>query len=216
MIFVYFQKRSWSSMLRIFWMDGGRCRLSTAAVSGIALALLVGCGTANRVQLQEKFGSGSMHSRLFDATPAQTCEAGRRALLSQGYLVDGKRGDMVEGSKSFQPTVDSHVQMTIRVVCVPDGGDGNVTLSFVTGLQDSYTVKKANSSASLGVPALGSLSLPFMSGSESLVKVGSETVSSQGFYEGFFDIVKRYLLEDANETSIPDRPDADGLRAKPG
>lgn len=202
-------------MLRIFWMGGGLHRLSRVVFGSLVLALLAGCGTAGRVQLQEKFGSGSMHSRLFDATPAQTCEAGRRALLSQGYLVDGKRGDMVEGSKSFQPNADSHVQMTIRVVCVPDGGNGNVTLSFVTGLQDSYTVKKANSSASLGVPALGSLSLPFMSGSESLVKVGSETVSSQRFYESFFDIVKRYLLEDADEASLPDSPHADDPPGKP-
>lgn len=193
-------------MLREFVRDAGISRRCKAMVGGLALVLLGGCGTAGRVQLQEEFGSGSMHSRLFDATPIQTCEAGRRALLSQGYLVDSKRVDMVEGGKSFQPSADSHVQMTIRVVCVPDGGNGGVTLGFVTGVQDTYTVKKANSSASLGVPAIGSLSLPFMSGSESLVKVGSETVSSERFYESFFDIVKRYLLEDSGEPLSRDEP----------
>lgn len=175
------------------------------AVAGLSLALLASCASPARVQLQEKFGSGSMHSRLFDAAPVQTCEAGRRALLSQGYLVDRKRDDMVEGSKSFQPGPDSHVQMTIRMVCVMDGGQGNVTLGFVTGLQDTYTVKKVNSSASVGVPAIGSLSLPFMSGSESLVKVGSETVSAQDFYESFFDIVRRFLHDVAQDDSVPAR-----------
>lgn len=183
----------------------GPCRWAAVA---LAVAALAGCATAARVQLQEKFGSGSMHSRLFDASPARTCEAGRLALLSQGYLVDRARADMVEGSKSFQPGPDSHVQMTIRVVCVPDGGNGSVTLGFVTGLQDTYTVKKANSSASLGVPAIGSLSLPFMSGSESLVKVGSETVNAPAFYESFFDIVKRYLLEDTEEQPLAEPPAA--------
>lgn len=171
-------------------------------LAGAALALLTSCSTPTRTPLQEKFGSGSMHSRLFDAAPAQTCEAGRRALLSQGYLVDRSRPDMVEGSKSFQPSVDSHVQMTIRMVCVMDGGQSDVTLGFVTGMQDTYTVKKANSSASVGVPAIGSLSLPFMSGSESLVKVGSETVSSQAFYESFFDIVRRFLNDVAHDESV--------------
>ena len=109
---------------------------------------------------------------------------------------------MVEGVKSFQPDAESHMQMTIRVVCVPDGGRGSVTLGFVTGVQDSYTVKKGNSSASVGVPALGSVSLPFMAGSESLVKVASQTINAEVFYDRFFDIVKRYLLEDT--AAVPD------------
>ena len=186
---------------RLWWC----CR---ALAGGLLLALLASCAAPERVQLQEKFGSGSMHSRLFDATPLQTCEAGRRALLSQGYLVNSKHTDMVEGSKSFQPGADSHVQMTIRMVCVADGGQSDVTLGFVTGLQDTYTVKKASNSASLGVPALGSLSLPFMSGSESLIKVGSETISSQAFYESFFDIVRRFLSDVAQDESVPSDPPA--------
>lgn len=163
----------------------------------LCAVLLAGCGSPGRsYATQERFGSGNMHSRLFDATPARTCEAGRRALLSQGYFVNVARADLVEGSKSFQPDAESHMQMTIRVVCVPDGGQGSVSLGFVTALQDSYTVKKANNSASLGVPALGSLSLPFMAGSESLVKVGSQTINSEKFYDSFFDIVKGYLRDD--------------------
>jgi len=163
----------------------------------LCAVLLAGCGSpGHSAATQERFGSGNMHSRLFDATPARTCEAGRRALLSQGYFVNVARADLVEGSKSFQPDAESHMQMTIRVVCVPDGGQGSVSLGFVTALQDSYTVKKANNSASLGVPALGSLSLPFMAGSESLVKVGSQTINSEKFYDSFFDIVKGYLRDD--------------------
>ncbi len=179
-------------------------RLRTPLAACAAL-LLVACGsTAASYGVQERFGSGNMHSRLFDAPPARTCEAGRRALLSQGYLVNTARADLVEGSKSFQPDAESHMQMTIRVVCAPDGASGAVTLGFVTALQDSYTVKKGNNSASLGVPAIGSLSLPFMAGSESLVKVGSQTVNSEQFYDSFFDIVKRYLLEDSPEQSDSD------------
>jgi len=175
---------------------------SRSSLVGFAL-VLAGCSaTPHPYALQERFGSGDMHSRLFDATPEQTCEAGRRALLSQGYLISVARQDMVEGVKSFQPDAESHMQMTIRVVCVPDGGRGSVTLGFVTGVQDSYTVKKGNSSASVGVPALGSVSLPFMAGSESLVKVASQTINAEVFYDRFFDIVKRYLLEDT--AAVPD------------
>nr|WP_255368578.1 DUF2242 domain-containing protein [Polaromonas sp. OV174] len=159
--------------------------------------LLAGCGTGVKsFPLQEKFGSTTTFSRLFDATPAQTCEAARRALLSQGYIVDIARAELVEGQKSFQPEAESHLQMAIRVVCAPDSSDGKVSLGFVTALQDSYTLKKSNNSASLGVGAIGSVSLPFMSGSESMVKVGSVTITSATFYDSFFDLVDKYLVVD--------------------
>ena len=37
--------------------------------------------------------------------------------------------------------------------------------------------------------------------SESLVKVGSETISKDTFYESFFDLVKRYLIIDQAQAS---------------
>ena len=66
------------------------------AALGIA-ALLVGCSTEGKVLApQEKFGSVSTYSRLFDATPAQTCEAARRALLSQGYIINTHTAELLD------------------------------------------------------------------------------------------------------------------------
>ena len=164
-----------------------------ASLSG----LLGGCAsTPKSFPSQENFSSTVTYSRLFDASAAQTCEAARRALLSQGYIISSAREDMVEGRKSFQPEPESHLQMEIRVVCAPDTPDGNVSLGFVTALQDVYALKKSNNSASLGVGALGSVSLPFSSSSDAMVRVGSKTISSDIFYERFFDLVKRYLVAD--------------------
>ena len=146
--------------------------------------------------MQENFGSVATYSRLFDATPAQTCEASRRALLSQGYVISSSSADLVEGKKSFQPEPESHLQMLVRVVCVPEANDGKVSLGFVTAIQDTYALRKTNNSASVGVGAIGSVSLPFSSSSESLVKVGSETIANDTFYDSFFDLVKRYLVID--------------------
>ena len=133
---------------------------------------------------------------MFDATPAQTCEAARRALLSQGYIINTATKDLVDGRKSFQSEVESHLQMEIRVVCAPESSDGKVTLGFVTALQDRYALKKSNNSASLGVGAIGSLSLPFSSNNDSMVKVANETISSEPFYDRFFGLVTGYLVVD--------------------
>ena len=158
-------------------------------------ALLTGCGTPLKAfPSQEDFSSTVTYSRLFDATAAQTCEAARRALLSQGYIISTARQDLVEGRKSFQPEPESHLQMEIRVVCAPDTPDGKVSLGFVTALQDVYALKKSNNSASLGVGALGSVSLPFSSSNDAMVKVASKTISTDAFYDRFFDLVKRYLV----------------------
>lgn len=169
-----------------------------ALAMGMAALALAGCVATNvkTFGVQESFGSVSTYSRMFDATPAQTCEASRRALLSQGYIISTHQSELVEGKKSFQPEAESHLQMVVRVVCVPEAGDGKVSLGFVTALQDTYALRKTNNSASLGVGAIGSVSLPLSASSESMVKVGSETISKDTFYESFFDLVKRYLVID--------------------
>jgi Uncharacterized protein conserved in bacteria (DUF2242) len=164
---------------------------------GLTTGLLTACALPSKAfPSQEEFGSTVTYSRLFDATAAQTCEAARRALLSQGYIITTTSADLVAGQKSFQPEPESHLKMEIRVVCAPDSSDGKVSLGFVTALQDRYSLKKSNNSASLGVGMIGSVSLPFSSSNDSMVKVASETITSGTFYDRFFDLVKRYLVVD--------------------
>ena len=181
--------------LNLSWMRM-RATVCLAAVLGGSGLLLACSATPKSFASQEDFSSTATYSRLFDATAAQTCEAARRALLSQGYIISSAREDMLEGRKSFQPEPESQLQREIRVVCAPDSPDGKVSLGFVTALQDVYALKKSNNSASLGVGALGSVSLPFSSSSDAMVKVGSKTISSDAFYDRFFDLVKRFLVVD--------------------
>ena len=176
--------------------------IAGAALAGVALALLTGCvaSTPKTFGVQENFDSATTHSRLFDATPQQTCEAARRALLSQGYMIATQQPELIQGTKSFQPEPESHLQMVVRVVCVPEADEGKVSLGFVTALQDTYALRKTNNSASVGVGAIGSVSLPVSASSESMVKVGSETISKDTFYESFFDLVKGFLLASQAQT----------------
>ncbi|MFT3720868.1 DUF2242 domain-containing protein [Pseudorhodoferax sp.] len=175
-----------------------------------ALALaLAGCQLPRQpLPPQEQFDSSSTFSRVFDATPEQTCEAARRALLSQGYLINTATKDLVDGRKNFQPSVDTHVQMEIRVVCAPETNSGKTTLGFVTAQQDRFALKKSATAASVGVGAVGSLSLPFAASDDSLVRVGSETISSEDFYDRLFLLINRFLLDDDEQ----DRQDRGGGR----
>ena len=173
--------------------------------STLALALLAGLSagcSSPRVLLetQETFDSGGAYSRTYDTPETQTCEAARRALLSQGYVIGVATPEQVRGRKSFQPGPEMHAEVEVTVVCAREGDDGRRTAAFVNAVQDSYTLRKSNNSASLGVSPIGSLSLPFSGSGEALVKVGSLTITSAAFYQRFFELVDSYL-PDAREGS---------------
>jgi len=173
------------------------CRAAAAALLLLLSLSLAGCSSPTRVTYEpEEFDSTTTHTRNFPATEAQTCEAARRALLSQGYMITAGTADLVTGRKSFQPAAEVHVEVEFRVVCARDGhrGDGaRSTIAFASALQDRYGVKKTNNSASVGVGAIGSLSLPFSSSDDALVKVASETLTDERFYDRFFTLIDRFL-----------------------
>jgi Uncharacterized protein conserved in bacteria (DUF2242) len=169
-----------------------------------ASVLLAGCLTTPPAKLKvyqnERFTAEDF-SRLFDAPAEATCEAARRALLSQGYVVSVKRPDAINGVKSFQPEGDVHVQIEFHVVCAAEGADNKVATAYVNALQDRYALKKSNNSASLGVSAIGSVSIPLSSSEDSLVKVASETIPAGPFYDRFFALMQRYVRE---QTGAPE------------
>jgi hypothetical protein len=143
-------------------------------------------------------------------TDAQSCEAARRALLSQGYIITSSDPKLVSGHKSFQQTGETHMEISFSVVCTDDGSEGHHATMFANALQDRYALKKTNNSASLGVGVLGSVSMPIGSSDDSMVKVASETVSSAKFYERFFTLVELFLPPEAKKAAhITEKPKTD-------
>lgn len=167
-------------------------RPSHALAASLLAVTLSACGgrAADSTLLRESFDSGDMYSRSVPGTPAQACEAARRTLLSQGYAIARADPDAVEGNKNFQPREDEHEQLVLRVSCAARGDEA---LVFISAVQDRYALKKSPTSASVGVGALGSVSLPFGSNDDSLVKVASSTVQDGDFYRRFFTRLQQYL-----------------------
>lgn len=161
-------------------------------------AAVAGCGSVppkQRVYQTEGFESTETFSRLFDAPVNLTCEAARRALLSQGYVLSAVKPDAINGQKAFQPEGDVHVQIQFNVVCTPEGPEGRIATAYVNAIQESYALKKNPNSASVGLSAIGSLSIPLSSSSDSMVKVAAETIPAGPFYDRFFALMQRYLRE---------------------
>lgn len=162
----------------------------------LALGLaLTGCFRQPAAPLKkfepEVFNPAANFSRHYETTPAQACEAARRALLSQGYVINTASDAEVTGRKFYQPQAESHVALELRAVCAPQAGDAAVV--YAAAIQDIYALRKGKESASLGVGGLGSLSLPVEGGNDGLVKIGTQTVAEARFYRSFFDLLDEQL-----------------------
>lgn len=171
-------------------------RSSVFGALGLALVLagVTGCSSKKAaVYEHENFDDSGTFSRSFPVSDAGSCEAARRALLSQGYIITSSGANQVAGNKSFQQNSENHLQISFNVTCAPDVSDDQHSTMFANALQDRYALKKSNTSASLGVGVLGSVSMPIGSSDDSMVKVASETVTATQFYDRYFALVESYL-----------------------
>jgi hypothetical protein len=180
------------------------------SVSSVSLALLLtACGSERpkAVYEQENFAQNQTYSRSYPADYKVACDAGRRALLSQGYAIDRMSGDTISGHKNFIDLEGRNTQITFNVNCAPDSTGPNQSQVFANAVQDSFSLKKSSTAASVGVGILGSVSLPFSSTDDALVKTSSLTVTRAQFYGGFFDLLQQYLavsqLEQPEEVKKP-------------
>lgn len=172
-----------------------------------ALLAAAGCSSQKPAMYEhESFDDSGTFSRNYPVTDAASCEAARRALLSQGYIITSNDPKVISGHKSFQQTGETHMEISFSVVCASDGTAKGATM-FANALQDRYALKKVNNSASVGVGVLGSLSMPIGSTDDSMVKVASETVASPKFYDRFFALVENFLPPDVKKAAhIPEKP----------
>ena len=165
-------------------------RLTQILLAGLASLLTAACSTPTPVYLEDDFGRQTPYQHKLPVTAQVACDGARHALLSQGYQVDDSRMDHLKGTKQFQPDSETHMVMEFNVVCAKLHG---AAMMYANARQSRYDLKKSLQSAGISLPTLGSLSLPWGSTTESLVKVGGETVSDPELYQRFFELVEEIL-----------------------
>lgn len=181
-------------------------RFAKPFIAGLT-ALLAACSVSPRSSVEaSEFVSTDMYARSLPGTSTSACDAARRALLSQGYVIRDLGPSQLNATKKFQPVADRHEQVEFHVVCAPNSDGSNSATVFANAVRDIYSLRKSSNSASIGVGGVGSLSLPFGLSDDSLVKVGSETIQARLFYDRFFEMVERFV--DANPPVVKE-PAAD-------
>lgn len=181
-----------------------RAHLPLLAIATLVSLAACGRGTkSERPPSGETFGAEDTYSRIYKVGPASSCEAARRALLGQGYVIGRYSADGLEATKSFQPDAEVHTQLNVRATCVPQADGGSIV--FVNAVQDRYALKTQANQASVGVSVLGSVSVPIGSSNANLVRVASNTVQNQDFYRRFFERVTFYLPNTPGDAPKPVR-----------
>jgi len=164
-------------------------RASKTFVLTLGLAALAAC-SKTAVYTTESFASDSpFELKVVDGADT-ACESARRALLRQGYLIEKATGENVKGRKGYKAEDNRNTFIEMNVVCAADISGSTV---FANGVLSTYDLKKSSSAASVGVSAVGTISLPIGQSADSLVKVSEETINDKDFYNRFFAAVDRIL-----------------------
>lgn len=157
----------------------------------LMLLLLSACGGIRTFAENEDFQADPRYRRDFTAAAVQVCDAARRVLKGDGYVVaENAGGDHnLVGAKEFPIEENRHAILRVYVTC--DQRTSGSTL-FVTATEEHFDVKASSESTYIGVP-LTPLSLGSKREIENEVKIRGETVTDRDFYERFYRAVQKEL-----------------------
>jgi hypothetical protein len=155
-------------------------------VAVAAIGLLAGCAHHPPPQ---QFTTAAPFSRTFTGSGDSVCWSVKRALLSQGYMLDRPNdAGVLTGSRDEQPNPKLNVTMRLQTTCA-DNRNGT-SIVFVTATREENELQKMKQTTSVGV---GPATLTMPSGSARVLgTVRRETIRDPDFYGQFFALVQTY------------------------
>jgi hypothetical protein len=173
-------------------------RLDYAYASIAAIALLAGCA---HHPPPRQFAADAPFSHNFSGSGDAVCWSVKRALLSQGYMLDRPNdAGVMTGSRDQQPKPKVNVTTRLQTTCA-DNRNGT-SIVFVTATREENELQKMKQSTSVGV---GPATLTMPSGSAKVLgTVRRETITDPNFYAQFFILVQGYV--DQERLSQSGRP----------
>ena len=164
--------------------------MKSAFVALLVVQLLAACGGPDSYAQREEFAAAARHRRDYAVAAAILCDAARRAMLGDGYVVTRSEDGRLFGGKEFQVDDNRHAILNLYVNC--ESRAGGATL-FVTANEEHFDVKATRQSSSIGFPVLAPLYFGTLREADSQVKIRGETVTENAFYERYYRAVQREL-----------------------
>jgi hypothetical protein len=173
------------------WHD--RTHKLRCAVILSATVAISACASHKHDVVQESISPQQPYSRTFSGNGDAVCWSVKRAMLSQGYMLDRPTdAGVLTGTRDFQPQPKLNVTLHLQTTCA-DNRDGT-SIVFVTATREDSELQKMKQSTSMGV---GPATLTMPSGSARVLgTVRRETVHDPDFYNSFFLLVDGYVKQE--------------------
>ena len=185
-------------------------RSCQVAVLAVVVSVCAGCASRKVDVAEASISTQAPFSRTFQGSGDTVCWGVKRALLSQGYMLDrpGESG-VLTGTRDFQPEPKLNVSYHLQTSCA-DNRDGT-SIVFLTAEREDSQLQKMKQTTSVGV---GPATLTMPSGSAQVLGVvRRETIKDPEFYARFFSLVQSYVDQEqkrvAQEHSAQDERRAD-------
>ena len=168
-----------------------RCIASLAVV--LSVTAIVGCASRQHDVASDAISVKAPFSETFSGSADTVCWSVKRALLSQGYMLDRTaESGVLTGTREFQPDPKLNVAIHLQTSCA-DNRDGT-SIVFVTASREESELQKMKQSTSVGV---GPATLTMPSGSaEVLGVVRRETIQDPDFYNRFFALINAFVTQE--------------------
>jgi len=173
--------------------------------SGIVCAALAAVGLAACAHHPppQQFSASAPFSKTFTGSGDTVCWSVKRALLSQGYMLDRPNdGGVLTGSRDDQPNPKLNVTVRLQTTCA-DNKNGT-SIVFVSAEREENKLQKMKQTTSLGV---GPATLTMPSGSAQVLgTVRRETIKDPAYYNEFFALVQQYADQERLSQAQSARP----------
>jgi hypothetical protein len=183
----------------------------------LATALIVvggGCASKHDVA-RDSISADAPFSKTFAGSGDTVCWSVKRAMLSQGYMLERSSDNgVLTGSRDYQPDPKLNVTVHMQTTCA-DNRDGT-SIVFVTAMREDSRLQKMKQTTSMGV---GPATLTMPSGSAKVLgTVRRETIHDPEFYNRFFAVVsgmadQERVTQRRAATADRDHPDRADLPA---
>jgi hypothetical protein len=166
----------------------------------LAAVFVAGCASNKHDVARGPFYAGAPFSKTLTGSGDVVCWSVKRAILSQGYMLDrSSEPGVLTGTRDYQPTDKLNVTVRLQTTCA-DNRNGT-SIVFVTAEREESQLQKMKQTTSAGI---GPATITMPSGSAKVLgTVRRETIQDPNFYNSFFALVQGYVAQEGE--SRPER-----------
>jgi hypothetical protein len=163
------------------------------ALAALAALTVIGCASGRRDAAKGPFTAAAPFSKKIAGSGDAVCWSVKRAMLSQGYMLDRPTDSgVLTGTMDYQPKPKQNITIHLQTTCA-DNRDGT-SIVFATASREVSQLQKMKQTTSAGI---GPATLTMPSGSAKVLGVvRRETIQDPNFYSSFFSLVATYVAQE--------------------